>query len=110
VTARHEAQEIHERARNILDTVENYGVVVEQAKQQSQKSIQDASELTAFHQSRIDYASNIAQSLHSSYNSSHSLVVLAEKVENHAKEENDVSYLHYGRLRSCLHTAQINGR
>ncbi|CAB4013398.1 Hypothetical predicted protein, partial [Paramuricea clavata] len=89
VTAIHEAQEIHERAGNILDTVENYGVVAEQAKQQSQKSIQDANELTAFHQSRIDYASNIAQSLHSSHNSSHSLVVLAEKVENHAKEENE---------------------
>ncbi len=92
LTAKHEAQEIHQRAGNILDTVQNYRVVAEQARQQSQKSIEDASELTTFHQSRIDYATNRAQSLHLSYNSSSSLVTLAEKVENHAREENEVSH------------------
>ena len=92
LTAKHEAQEIHQRAKNILDTVQNYRGVAEQARQQSQKSIEDASELTTFHQSRIDYATNTAQALHSSYNSSSSLVTLAEKVENHAREENEVSH------------------
>ena len=92
VTARREAQEIEEHARKILHTVENYGAVAAEVNQKSQKSIQEASELTTFHQSRIDYATSISQSLSSSYNSSQSLVALARKVENHAKEENEVSY------------------
>ena len=92
VTARREAQEIEEHARKILHTVENYGAVAAEVNQKSQKSIQEASELTNFHQSRIDYATSISQSLSSSYNSSQSLVALARKVQNHAKEENEVSY------------------
>ena len=92
VTARREAQEIAEHAQKILHTVENYGAVAAEVNQKSQKSIQEASELTTFHQSRIDYATSISQSLSSSYNSSQSLVALARKVENHAKEENEVSY------------------
>jgi hypothetical protein len=93
ITAQRKAQEIHDRAQSILDTVENYAVVAQKARQESQTSVKDASDLTTFHQSRIDYAENIAQSLHSSHNSSSSLVFLAEKIENHAEEENNVSHI-----------------
>ena len=92
VTARREAKEIEEHARKILDTMENYRTISKETNQQSQRSIQEANELTSFHQSRIDYAATVSQSLYSSYNSSQSLIVLARNVEKHARDENGVSY------------------
>ena len=90
VTALRESLEIEDHAKKILHTVENYEVVAEQARTQAQKFVQDASELTQFHRSKIDYAVNISQSLESSYNRSHSLSALAEEAENHARKENEV--------------------
>ncbi|XP_028394883.1 uncharacterized protein LOC114519027 [Dendronephthya gigantea] len=52
-------------------------------------ALQDATELTAFYQSKIEYAGNVSQSLHSSYNSSHSLVSLAKEIEENARREKE---------------------
>ena len=92
MAAKREAKEIEEHARKILDTMENYRTISKETNQQSQRSLQEANELTSFHQSRIDYAATVSQSLYSSDNSSQSLIVLARNVEKHALDENAVSY------------------
>ena len=92
VAAKREAKEIEEHARKILDTMENYRTISKETNQQSQRSIQEANELTSFHESRIDYAVTVSQSLYPSYNSSPSLIVLARNVEKHARDESGVSY------------------
>lgn len=87
------AQRIQERASQILDTIKNYKTVAQRAEQMSEMSIQDATQLTVFYQLRVEFALNVSKSLHSSYNSSDSLVGLAEKLEEHARQDKEVSCL-----------------
>ena len=87
-----QAEQIHQHSRNILETMQNYAVVAEQAELKSQKSLNYSSELTRLHQSGIEFAANVTRALQSSYNSSRDLMEVGENVKTHASEENEVCY------------------